>query len=163
VDISLADPNPVSVDTLMLVVALGFVGFGAYRLFSDVGTLRGALGWGFVGAGWLLVMPRWFLSLELDDDTVRASLPFTKREIPLDEVTDARTVAGILELRGLGLSAPRFHWGTFKIRGEAKATAYTSRMQGPFVLLERRDDRPALVSPAEPERFVEAIRDRQRA
>lgn len=156
-DVELADPKPVSVDTLLVLLALGLVGLGGYRVFTAVGTSTGLEGWGLVAVGWAIVFPRLFLGLELADDEVRVSVVTGSRVVPRDEITAARVVDGWLILRLGGVGAARYHTGHFYLPGEGHVRAYASRLRGPFVLLERGADTPVVVSPAQPERLARGL------
>jgi hypothetical protein len=160
VDVELADPELASLDNLVALVGLSSAGFGVYRLFASVGTVEGTVGWVALAAGWLLVVPRVFLGLRLEGDALAVDVMSGSRSFPLDEVTGARIVDGWLVLRLGGVGAARYHTGHFYLLGEGHVRAYCSRIRGPFVLVERGDERPVVVSPADPERFRDTLRER---
>lgn len=158
-DVELADPDAASLDNLIALVGLAIVSFGAYRVFTQVGTVEGSIGWAALAVGWLLVFPRVFLGLRVEADAVEVDVMSGTRRFPLAEVTAARVVDGWLVLRPGGVAAARYHTGRFHLWGAGPVNAYCSRMRGPFVLLERGDEHPVVVSPADPERFRDEVRE----
>lgn len=159
-DVDLAAPSPVSLDNAIGLLALGLAGYGGYRLFTDVGGTSGAVGWLLVALAWVLVFPRMFLDLRLTDDAVEVDTVTGTHRLPLDEATAARTVDGSLVPRLGGVSTSGYHTGWFHLRGEGRVKAYASRARGPFVLLESDGEAPVVVSPADPDGFVEAVGER---
>lgn len=160
-DVELARPDPLSFDSLVAVLGLTAVGFGAVRVFTQVGTQQGTVGWALIALGWMLVFPRLFLSLALTDEAVEVSVVSGKRTVDLDEVTSARVVDGRLALRLGGVGASGYHTGHFHLTGYGRVKAYASCFSGPFVVLERREGRPVVVSPADPEAFLKAVEERR--
>jgi len=160
VDVELARPEPVSVDTAAGLAGLAVAAFGAYRLFTAVGTTAGVEGWALLALGWVLVFPRLFLDLDLTADAVEVSVLTGKRRVPHEEITGVRIVDGRLAVRWFGVGASGYHSGNFHLTGNGHVKAYASRFAGPFVLVERGEDRPVLVSPAQPDAFVDAVRER---
>lgn len=159
-DVELADPEPLSVDNAIAAGALALAGYGAYRVFTQVGTEGGLVGWAFLVAGFLGLVPRVFLSMQLTDDELRIDVMSGTRTVDLDEVAGVRLVDRWLLIRLGGVAAARYHTGNFYVFGEGRLKAYASRIHGPFVVLDRREDPPVLVSPADPEAFAERVRSR---
>lgn len=156
-DVDLATPDLLSLDTAIAVLGLAFAGYGGYLVFSQVGTQAGRSGWWMIGIGWLLVSPRLFLKLRVQPDAVEVGVVSGKRRIPFPEIERARTVEGRLSVRWLGVGASGYHTGIHHLTGEGRVKAYASRSKGPFVLLERVDADPVAVSPADPARLLEAL------
>lgn len=161
-DVELAKPELASLDTAIAILGLGLAGYGGYRLLADVGTQAGLIGWVLVGIGWILLFPQLFLDLRLTDEAVEVDLLSGTRTVPFAEIDDVRTVDGRLLVRvgGVGMTATAYHTGTFYLRGEGELKAYASRAKGPFVLLQRTETQPVVVSPADPEGFAGEIRQR---
>lgn len=157
--IELARPKALSLDTLISVLAVSVAAAGGYLIFTRIGTEEGTLGWGLLAVGVILYVPRLFLDLELTDQAVEVGVVTGSRTFPLDELGRARKIDGHLFLRLFGVGAAGYHTGTFHLHGVGRVKAYTSRWHGPFVLIERHDDLPVLVSPADPEAFIEAYRE----
>jgi len=81
---------------------------------------------------------------------------FSSRRVPLAGLS-ARLDRGIrLWLRLWGIALPGYLAGLFKIPGSV-ASVYATSASGPFVVLEG-GRRPLLLTPAEPEAFLEALR-----
>jgi hypothetical protein len=160
VDVELADPELASVDNAIALLALGLAGFGAYRVFTEIGQGGGLVGWAFLLAGFLGIVPRVFLQMRLEDDELVVEVVSGTRTVDLAEVTGARVIDRWLLIRLGGVGTARYHTGNFYVFGEGHVKAYASRIHGPFVLLERREDRPVIVSPADPQRFRETVGSR---
>lgn len=159
-DVDLATPAPVSLDTAIAIVGLGLAGVGGYRVFTQVGTEAGLAGWILIAVGWVMVAPRLFMGLSLSADAVEVRIVTGTRRIPLDEIDPARVVDARLGVRWLGAGASGYHTGWHHLSGEGRLKAYTSRIAGPFVLLERAWGAPVVVSPADPDEMLEALEER---
>lgn len=157
VDVELAKPDLASLDTAIAILGVGLAGYGGYRLLAGVGTQAGLTGWLLVGVGWILLFPQLFLRLRLTDEAVEVDLLSGTRTVPLDEIDDVRIVDGRLLVRLGGVGTTAYHTGTFYLRGEGKLKAYASRAKGPFVLLQRTEAPPVVLSPADPEAFQENV------
>lgn len=162
-DVELSRPEPFSFDTLVALLALALVGWGGYRVFTQVGTSAGSTGWVLIAAGWVLVFPRLFLDLELTRDAFQVNVVTGTRRIGLDEVTGVGVAEGRLTVHWLGVSASGYHAGNFRLTGVGDVKAYASRVAGTFVVLERDRGRPVALTPADPDAFVDAVADRRQA
>jgi hypothetical protein len=160
VDVELADPELASLDNAIALLGLALAGYGAYRVFTRVGTEAGLVGWVLLAGGWLLVFPRVFLGLSLTHDAVEVDVMSGTRSVDLADVQGARLVDGWLVIRLGGVGAARYHTGRFYLPGEGHVRAYASRIRGPFVLLDLGEDRDVVVSPADPEGFRDEVRRR---
>lgn len=159
-DVELAEPDLVSLDNLIALVGLGLASVGGYLVLTEVGNRLGVAGWAMIVAGLLSVFPRVFLGLDLDQERIEVGVMSGSRRFELDDVTGARVVDGWLVIRLGGVGAAGYHTGHYYLRGEGHVRAYASRMRGPFVLVERGDERPVVFSPARPKRFAQAVRQR---
>lgn len=159
-DVELAKPELASLDTAIGILGVGLAGYGGYRLLADVGTQAGLTGWLFVGIGWILLFPQLFLGLRLTDGAVEVDVLLGTRTVPFAEIDDVRIVDGRLLVRLGGVGTTAYHAGTFYLRGEGKLKAYASRAKGPFVLLQRTEALPVVVSPADPGAFIEELNAR---
>lgn len=108
---------------------------------------------------WLVGRPTRF---ELDDTTLRIVWPLRTRSIARESVVDASVVTA-KEFRnaygyGMRVGAGGL-WGGFGLlmTGQETFSMWISRTDG-FVIVRVRDARPLLITPAEPERFVDAIK-----
>ncbi len=162
-DVDLATPDLVSVDTLLAVVAIGLAGYGGVQVLTGVGTEAGTTGWVLLAIGWVILFPRLFLKLNLGADAVEVGVLTGTRRVPYTDVTGARVVDGRLGVRWFGVGTSGYHTGRYHLTGEGQVTAYASRLAGPFVLLDRGDERPVLVSPNDPDAFLDALATRTAA
>lgn len=162
VDVELARPRLVSLDTLLGLVALALAGYGLVNVLDGVGTTGGTVGWLLIGVAWLLVFPRMFLGLELGSDGLEVSVVSGARRVPYEDVVDARVVEGTLSLRWGGVKASAYHSGPFRLAGFGDVVAFASCASGRFVLLDRQGEEPVVVSPKDPEAFLERFEDRRR-
>ncbi len=160
-DVKLARPGFLSIDSLLALLALSLVGIGTYRVLTDVGTQGGIVGWILIALGWLMVFPRMFLSLELTPEAVEANLVTGSRSVPYETILDARKVDGLLSLRWGGVKASAYHAGPFHLSGFGRVRAFASKASGPFVLLDREGEEPVVVSPDDPEEFLRELESRQ--
>lgn len=148
-------------DSVLGLVAFALVGYGAVSVFRGVGSLGGNVGWLLIGMAWLLVFPRMFLGLELDGEGLEVSVVSGSRRVRYEDVVDARVVEGTLSLRWGGVKASAYHSGRFWLSGLGEVVAFASCASGRFVLLDRQGEVPVVVSPRDPEGFVEAFEARQ--
>lgn len=65
-----------------------------------------------------------------------------------------------LHFRLFGGSLPGAHWGTFTTSNLGNAQVYATRYKGEFVLLELSDGGKVLITPQEPDAFLEALREK---
>lgn len=94
----------------------------------------------------------------LDEDGVRVSFPLSPLRVGYGNIKSAGKVETTLSFRLFGGSLPGAHWGTFTTSGLGNAQVYATRYKGEFVLLELSDGAKILISPREPDAFVEALR-----
>lgn len=159
--VELARPKALSLDTMLSVLAVSLAAAGGYLVFARIGTPEGTLGWGLLAVGVALYVPRLFLDLELTDEAIEVGVLSGMRTFPLSELGQARTIDGLLVLRLFGVGAAGYHTGTFYLKGTGRVKAYASRWHGPLVLVERDGGLPIVLSPADPEAFLEAYREHQ--
>lgn len=159
--VELARPKTLSLDTVLSVLAVSLAVAGGYLIFTRVGTPEGTLGWALLAVGVALYVPRLFLDLELTDEAIEVGVLSGTRTFPLSKLGQARTIDGLLVLRLLGVGAAGYHTGTFYLKGIGRVKAYASRWQGPFVLVGRDGGPPVVLSPADPDAFLEAYRERR--
>jgi hypothetical protein len=107
---------------------------------------------------WLLLRPRRFV---VDGDRFRIEWPLRTLTIPLDQIREIGTVSGKDSLRGVRVGAGGL-WGTFGllVGGPETVEIYVSRSDG-LVRLARLNGRPLLISPEDPAKFVETMKQRQ--
>lgn len=159
--VELARPKALSLDTVLSVLAVSLAAAGGYLIFTRVGTPEGTLGWGLLAVGAALYVPRLFLTLELTEETIEVGVISGTRTFPFSELGRARKIDGLLVFRVFGVGAAGYHTGTFYLKGTGRVKAYASRWHGPLVLVERDDGLPIVLSPADPEGFLEAYREQR--
>lgn len=156
-EIPLARPEPVSVDAGVALLGAGLAGSGISAIIGFAWGLSTQLSIAFIAIGLPLLFVQRRLAYHLEGDRLRIDVLTGTRELDLGEVTQARVVDGWLLVGLLRVSLPAYHTGRFHLPGQGGVLAYASRVRGPFVLLERGADRPWLVSPREPEAFIETV------
>lgn len=153
-EIQLARPSPLSVDSIAALVGAVLAGSGISAIVGFAWGLSFQVSIVFIAIGLPMLFVQRRLAYHLEDRVLRVDVLTGTRELDLAKVTKARVVDGWL----VGASLPAYHTGRVYLAGEGIVHAYASRVQGPFVLLERGGERPWLLSPHEPEAFVEQIR-----
>ena len=93
----------------------------------------------------------------LDEDGVRMSFPLSPLRVGYGKIKSAGKVETTLSFRVFGGSLPGAHWGAFTT-SLGNAQVYATRYKGEFVLLELSDGAKILISPREPDAFVEALK-----
>ncbi|MCX6649811.1 MAG: PH domain-containing protein [Candidatus Bathyarchaeota archaeon] len=96
----------------------------------------------------------------LGEDDLRIRFPLSPLRISYGRIRGAGKVETSLGLRLFGGSLPGAHWGTFTTSNRGSVQAYATRYKGEFVLLELSDGAKILISPREPDAFVEALREK---
>ena len=94
----------------------------------------------------------------LGEYELRVSFPLSPLRISYGKIKGAGKVETSLRFRLFGGSLPGAHWGTFTTSSLGSAQVYSTRYKGEFVLLELSDGVKVLISPREPDAFVEALR-----
>lgn len=161
--VDLAGARPRGMDALLVLLALLLGAAGAYLLLSNVGTQQGITGWALLLVALSLLFPRLRLAVRLTDQAVDVDVATGTRSFPYEALGEATVVDGTLWLRTFGVSAAGYHTGWFRLKDHGRVKAYASTFKGPFVLIERRDGAPLVLSPKDPHAFVEAYRVKRRA
>lgn len=98
----------------------------------------------------------------LGDDEIKISFPLSPLKVSYDTIRNVSKVETGLRLRLFGGGLPGSYWGLFTAKDLGKVQAYTTMHSGEFVLLELDDDAKILVSPLDPDAFLEALREKTR-
>ena len=96
----------------------------------------------------------------LGEDELRVSFPLSPLRVSYSKIRCARRVETSLHFRLFGGSLPGAHWGTFTTSNLGNAQVYATRYKGEFVLLELSDGGKVLITPQEPDAFLEALREK---
>jgi hypothetical protein len=96
----------------------------------------------------------------LGENELRVSFPLSPLRISYSKIRSAGKVETSLRFRLFGGSFPGSHWGTFTTSSLGIAQVYATRYKGEFVLLELSDGNKVLISPKEPDAFLEALREK---
>ncbi len=96
----------------------------------------------------------------LGDDGIRISFPLSPLRISYGRIRGAGKVETSLGFRLFGGSLPGSHWGRFTTSNLGSAQVYATKYKGEFVLLELTEGEKILISPAEPDAFLEALKGR---
>ncbi len=94
----------------------------------------------------------------IGEDELRVSFPLSHLRIGYSKIGGARKVETNLRFRLFGGSLPGAHWGTFTTSNLGNAQVYATRYRGEFVVLELSDGKRILLSPGEPDAFLEALK-----
>jgi hypothetical protein len=94
----------------------------------------------------------------LEDTGLRIIFPASPRFLPYGMIRSAEKVETALTLRLFGGSWPGVHWGLFTTRDRGRVRAYATHYKGEFLLLGLADGSKNLLSPAEPDRMLRALR-----
>jgi hypothetical protein len=94
----------------------------------------------------------------LEEDELRVNFPLSPIKISYKKIKEVAKVETTLRLRLLGGSLPGAHWGTFSTSNLGSTQVYSTRYTGEFVLLELSKGDRILISPLEPDAFIEALR-----
>lgn len=94
----------------------------------------------------------------LDDEEMRISFPLSPLRVGYGKIRAAGKVETRLNFRLFGGSLPGAHWGTFTTSGLGNARVYATRYKGEFVLLELSDGEKILITPSDPNAFIEALK-----
>jgi len=142
----------------LLAIAPVFVALGLLTrasLLAPVGLVVGAL--------YLWVWLRWRPSrFEITPQALAIRFPALRREVPASDIAAVRVLGGKAFREEFGLAfriGVGGLWGGFGwlwTRERGLIEFYVSRLDG-FVLLERRGGRPLLITPDDPEDFVDAL------
>jgi hypothetical protein len=96
----------------------------------------------------------------LDEEGIRISFPLSPLKVGYGKIRAAGKVNTTLNFRLFGGSLPGAHWGTFTTSGLGNAQVYATRYKGEFVLLELSDGMKMLITPSDPDAFVEALKSK---
>ena len=132
-------------------------------LFSDVGsepvlflimivpfTISGLIVYSSYAAG--------RMNYTLGEDELRVSFPLSPLRVSYPEIRCAGKVETNLRFRLFGGSLPGAYWGVFTTSSLGNAQVYATKYRGEFVLLELVNGEKILVSPREPDAFLDALR-----
>lgn len=151
-----ARPEPISLDSVAALVGAVLAGSGISSILGFAWGLSIEMSLAFIAIGLPMLFVQRRLGYRLEEGLLHADVLTGTRTLDLAQVTDARVVDGWL----VGPGLPAYHTGLTYLTGQGVVQAYASRIRGPFLLLQRGGARPWLVSPHEPEAFLEIVRRR---
>jgi hypothetical protein len=96
----------------------------------------------------------------LGEDGLRVSFLLSPLRVSYSMIRGVGKVETSLRFRLFGGSLPGAHWGTFTTSSLGSAQVYATRYKGEFVLLELSDGAKVLISPRDPDAFIEALREK---
>lgn len=96
----------------------------------------------------------------LEENQLRVKFPLSPLRISYSKIRGAGKVETSLRFRLFGGSLPGAHWGTFSTSNLGSTQVYATRAKGEFVLLELSDRTRVLLSPRDPDVFLEALREK---
>jgi hypothetical protein len=91
------------------------------------------------------------------DSEFSISFPLSPK-ISFSKIKYAGKIETNLRFRLFGGSLPGSHWGLFTTSNIGNAQVYTTKHKGEFVLIELVDGTKVLISPKEPDAFLESLR-----
>ncbi len=92
------------------------------------------------------------------EDEFRISFPLSPLRISYSKIRCAGKIETNLRFRLFGGSLPGSHWGLFTTSNIGNTQVYTTKYKGEFVLIELFDGTKVLISPQEPDAFLETLR-----
>ncbi len=98
----------------------------------------------------------------LGEDDLTISFPLSPLRINYAKITGAGKVDTSLRFRLFGGSLPGSHWGIFTTSSIGNAQVYSTRYKGEFILIEVRDGEKILISPREPDAFLDALKGKDK-
>jgi hypothetical protein len=100
------------------------------------------------------------MNYDIGEESLRINFPLSPLRLRYDQIKSATKVNTTLSFRLFGGSLPGAHWGRFTTSNFGSAQVYATRAKGEFVLLEVSDGMKVLLSPREPDAFIEAMKSR---
>jgi uncharacterized membrane protein len=97
---------------------------------------------------------------ELSTTSLAVNFGLIKKRFDYRLIAKVEIVNLRLLIRLFGASLPGFHWGLFKT-SIGNAHVYATKIEGSFILLTLNDGERIVLSPEEPERFLETIKQRK--
>jgi hypothetical protein len=94
----------------------------------------------------------------LEEDDIRVNFPLAPQRITYDRIKSVGKVDTNLRLRLFGGSLPGSHWGRFMTSNLGSATIYATKAKGGYILIETMDGEKILISPSDPDAFLEALK-----
>lgn len=111
----------------------------------------------------LFFLPTLFLQYRLDEAKVTIRTVISQEQIALSDIAATTVVDYRLAGRTFGTSTFAYHVGQFNVGDLGRLQVYAGSPSGRGVLIETRDGRRLLLSPADPEQFVAALEARQQS
>ncbi len=101
------------------------------------------------------------MSYRLGDDEFTVNFGLSKRKIPYSSIGDVQLSHTTLMLRLFGASWPGLHWGLHKAKDVGRVWVYSTKMRGDFVLMDLVNGKKIVISPEDPEVFLNEISARK--
>jgi len=96
---------------------------------------------------------------ELSNKNLAVLFGLIKKRIDYTRIVEVEIVNLKLVLRLFGASLPGFHWGFYRT-SIGNAHVYATRIEGKFIVITLDDGEKIAISPEEPERFLEALKEK---
>jgi len=97
------------------------------------------------------------MSYKLGEDDFIVNFGFSKRRIPYSLINNVQLSHITLLFRLFGASWPGLYWGLFRVKDIGSVWVYSTRMRGDFVLLDLVNGKKIVLSPEDPETFLNEI------
>ena len=99
------------------------------------------------------------MSYKLGEDDFIVNFGLSKRRIPYSSINNVQLSHTTLLLRLFGASWPGLHWGLYKVKDVGNAWVYSTKWRGDFVLINLVDGKKIVISPENPESFLNEINE----
>ena len=97
------------------------------------------------------------MSYKLGEDDFTVNFGLSKRKIPYSSIRNVQLFHTTLLLRLFGASWPGLHWGLYEAKDVGRVWVYSTKMSGDFVLVNLVNGRKIVISPEDPEIFINEI------
>ena len=97
------------------------------------------------------------MTYKLGENEFTVDLGLSKRVIHYASISKVMLSHTALQLRLFGASWPGLHWGLYTTKDVGKVWAYSTKMKGDFVLINLLNGKKIVISPEDPEKFVNEI------
>ncbi|NLF87449.1 hypothetical protein GX563_01345 [Candidatus Bathyarchaeota archaeon] len=99
------------------------------------------------------------LNYELSTQEIKINFGLLKKKIACNMIANAEIVDLKIILRILAHSVPGFQWGSFKT-SIGNINVYATKLSGEFVVITLNDGEKIALSPAEPQPFLWALKEK---
>jgi len=99
------------------------------------------------------------LNYELSTEEIKVNFGLLKKNITYNQIVNTESIDLKIILLIIAHSVPGFQWGSFKT-SIGNITAYATKLSGEFVVITLNDGEKIALSPAEPQPFLGALKEK---